>query len=205
VYLDMQWRDQHRWGRVATFVARYVRQARALSVDADAARESLESDLERITRWVEERLHGMAEVNAPGMACFACHAADLWVEFASPVPFEDEFTIADRPMLRQLACLDEDYTNALLVSWWTPGPHTSMKSCWVGCGLRRILRMTCMDGTSREAEPRPAISGGQVTATELGEVMVQAVLQTDGLVELIVPDARLAAYDGVGALLRYSR
>jgi hypothetical protein len=33
--------------------------------------------------------------------------------------------------------------------------------------------------------------------------MVQAVLQTDGEVEVIVPDERLAAYDGVGALLRY--
>jgi hypothetical protein len=40
---------------------------------------------------------------------------DLWVEFPSPLPFEDEFTIAERPMLRQLACLDDDYTNALLV------------------------------------------------------------------------------------------
>jgi hypothetical protein len=33
--------------------------------------------------------------------------------------------------------------------------------------------------------------------------MVQAVLQTDGEIEVIVPDERLAAYDGVGALLRY--
>lgn len=29
--------------------------------------------------------------------------------------FEDEFAIADRPMLRQLAHLDEDYTGALFV------------------------------------------------------------------------------------------
>ena len=51
----------------------------------------------------------------PGVALFACSAADLWVECPSPIPFEDEFTIADRPMLRQLAHLDEDYTNALFV------------------------------------------------------------------------------------------
>jgi peptide subunit release factor 1 (eRF1) len=47
------------------------------------------------------------------------------------------------------------------------------------------------------------VCGGQTTATELGEGMVQAVLQTDGVVQVIVPDERLAAYDGVGALLRY--
>jgi hypothetical protein len=33
--------------------------------------------------------------------------------------------------------------------------------------------------------------------------MVQAVFQADGLVELVAPDPRLAAYEGVGALLRY--
>jgi len=39
---------------------------------------------------------------------------------------------------------------------------------------------------------------------ELGEAMVQAVLQADGFVEMIAPDPRLAAYEGVGALLRYT-
>lgn len=33
--------------------------------------------------------------------------------------------------------------------------------------------------------------------------MRQAVLQTNGLVELIAPDPRLAAYEGVGVLLHY--
>jgi hypothetical protein len=32
-----------------------------------------------------------------------------------PLPLEDEFTVADRPALRQLARLDEDYTNARVV------------------------------------------------------------------------------------------
>jgi peptide chain release factor subunit 1 len=47
------------------------------------------------------------------------------------------------------------------------------------------------------------LCGGEVTTVELGEAMVQAVLQADGGVELIAPDPRLAAYEGVGALLRY--
>src|SRR5215468_7648636 len=115
LYLDTQWRDQHQRERVTTFVTRHVRQARALLLDSDPARESLEQDLERIMQWEAGRLRGMAESNMPGVALFACAAADLWVEFLSPVPFEDEFTIADRPMLRQLARLDEDYTNTLLV------------------------------------------------------------------------------------------
>ena len=47
-----------------------------------------------------------------------------------------------------------------------------------------------------------AICGGKATATELGEALVQAVLQTDGFIEAVAPDNRLTAYDGVGALLR---
>jgi hypothetical protein len=38
---------------------------------------------------------------------------------------------------------------------------------------------------------------------ELREALVSGVLQTDGVVEVIAPDDRLAAYEGVGALLRY--
>jgi peptide chain release factor subunit 1 len=354
VYLDTQWRDQHQWERVATFVTRHVRQAQTLPLDSDAVRASLEHDLARLTQWVDERLRGLAEVNAPGMACFACHAADLWVEFPSPVPFEDEFTIADRPMLRQLARLDEDYTNALLVmvdsrtahiyevvlgglltemefanevhgrhkqggwaqaryqrhvqeqidrhhkdvaayivAYMEQHPHTQLLVSgppdivahfrgWLPPAVQqhiidtisldrhddraRILAVAqeAIQRHEREEEqatvqvlldraghgglavlgqhdtltavntaqvqklvlqedfrrdgwccthchyigagPTPSpcpVCGDQTTATELGEGMVQGVLQTDGEVEVIVPDERLAAYDGVGALLRY--
>src|SRR5262245_5228831 len=37
VYLDTQWRDQHQWERVATFVTRHARQAQTLPLDSDAA------------------------------------------------------------------------------------------------------------------------------------------------------------------------
>jgi len=47
------------------------------------------------------------------------------------------------------------------------------------------------------------LCGGEVTTVELGEAMIQAVLQADGLVELIALDSRLTAYEGIGALLRY--
>jgi hypothetical protein len=47
------------------------------------------------------------------------------------------------------------------------------------------------------------VCSGTVAAVEVGEALVSGVLRTDGFVEAIAPDARLAAYDGVGALLRY--
>ena len=354
VYLDTQWRDQHQWERVATFLTRHVRQARALLLDSEAARESLECDLERIAQWGEERLRGMADINMPGVAFFACYAADLWVEFPSPVPFEDEFTIADRPMLRQLVRLDEDYTNALLVivdsraariyevvlggfltetdfanefpgrhkqggwaqaryqrhvkehmdrhhkevaayvaAYMETHPHTHLivsgqsdivanfrgwlpqavqqqiidtlsldmhddrrhildvaqdalqrhereeeqaivqllvnragqgglavlgqQETLAAVNTARVHKLVlqknfCSDGWhcldcghigEGTTPPLCTLCGGKAAATELGEALVHAVLQTDGFVEMVTADDRLAAYDGVGALLRY--
>jgi peptide subunit release factor 1 (eRF1) len=61
---------------------------------------------------------------------------------------------------------------------------------------------TC-NALTAETHLQCGLCGGEVTTVELGEAMVQAVLQADGFVELIAPDSRLAAYEGVGALLRY--
>ena len=58
---------------------------------------------------------GRGELTTAGHALFACHAADLWVDFPSPVPFEDMFAVGEWPVLGQLARLDEDYASALVV------------------------------------------------------------------------------------------
>jgi peptide chain release factor subunit 1 len=352
VYLQVQWHDQYQRDRVTAFLDRHIRQAQALEPETDIARRSLARDLERVAQW--GRLHGAGHGTMPGMALFACQAADLWVEFPSPLPFENEFTVADRPILRQLARLDEDYTNALLVlidsraarvyevvlggilaetdfanevpgrhkqggwaqaryqrhvkdhidrhhkevaayvaAYMEAHPHTdlivsgqpamvaSFRRCLPAslqqhiietlhldlhdnrhrileaareviqqhereeelATMQRLLNRAghgglavlgqqatlaavnmaqvhtlvmhrdlhspgwrCLDcGSLAEATHllQCVQCGGKVTTVELGEAMVQTVLQTDGFVELIAPEARLAAYEGVGALLRY--
>jgi peptide chain release factor subunit 1 len=115
VYLNTRWHDQHQRERVTTFLRQQLRQARLLAFDAEASHQSLEADIGRIARWGERLVQGTGELVMPGAALFTCHGADLWVELPSPIPFEDEFIVADRPALRQLARLDEDYTNALAV------------------------------------------------------------------------------------------
>lgn len=353
VYLNTQWRDQHQRARTTTFFERHLHQARALEPETAAARQSLARDLERLTHWGQRALRSPAEHTMPGVALFACTAADLWVEFPSPLPFEDEFTVADRPMVRQLARLDEDYTNALLVlvdsrtariyevvfggvlaetafASEVPGRH--QQGGWAQARYQRhvqdhierhykevaayiagylaahphtrlilsghddivaafrhwlpssadtqILETVALDRHAdrhrilevardvlqrHEREEELAVvdlvvnragygglavlglqatidavntarvhtlvmqrdwhrpgwrcrtcgalaaethlqcqqCGGEVTTVELGEAMIQAVFQADGGVELIAPDRRLAAYEGVGALLRY--
>jgi peptide chain release factor subunit 1 len=353
VYLNTQWHDQHQRERVTTFLRQHVRQARLLAVDSEATRQSLEADLRRIAQWGERLVHGTGELAMPGMALFTCHGADLWIELPAPMPFEDEFTVADRPALLQLARLDEDYTNALVVlvdsraarlcevvlggflsetdfASEVPGrhkqggwaqmryqrhvqahmdrhhkevaeylttyiaarPHTSIILSGqddIVTSFRQVLspqvqqriideiRLDLRASTTRILEvaqevlrrhereeeqasvalllnragygglavvglqetlaavntgqvhmllmqrdfhqsgwrclncghlgeampPQCSVCGGTVAAVELGEALVSRVLQTDGGVEVVAPDARLAAYEGVGVLLRY--
>jgi Bacterial archaeo-eukaryotic release factor family 10 len=115
VYLRTQWSDQARRAESTAFLEKHLRRAAALAVKTDAARQSLERDLARIAQW-GTRLGGHADdVASDSVALFACAGADIWVEFPSPIPFENEVVVADRPALRQLARLDADYTNALVV------------------------------------------------------------------------------------------
>jgi len=115
LYLNIQWRDQHQYERVTTFLRTHLRQAGLLTFDAAAAHQSLRADLERIGQWDANLFHKKREYDTSGVALFACSGADLWMEFSSPVPFENEFTVADRPALRQLARLDDDYGTTLVV------------------------------------------------------------------------------------------
>lgn len=115
VYLDTQWRDQHQRERVAIFLRQRLQAAPAVALATDAAHQSLRWDLERIEQWGAQLVQGRGAPTTAGHALFACHAADLWVDFPSPIPFEEEWAVADRPVLRQLARLDEDYVSALVV------------------------------------------------------------------------------------------
>ncbi|MDH3602973.1 MAG: hypothetical protein OEU26_25455, partial [Candidatus Tectomicrobia bacterium] len=51
--------------------------------------------------------------------------------------------------------------------------------------------------------PLCPVCSHHTTAVELGEALVNRALQTDASVELIEPDPRLDAYDGMGVFLRY--
>ena len=115
VYLDTQWRDLHQHERTEMFLKSRLHQANTLAFDAEAAQQSLHDDLQRIVNWSAERLRRSSQPHTPGIALFACSGGTLWVELPSPVPFENELTIADGPALRQLARLDHDYATTLVV------------------------------------------------------------------------------------------
>jgi len=118
VYLNTQLHASSQHDRSAAFLARYLRQAHALAVASDAARESLEHDLKRMQQWGEQHLDGRSDVDAASVALFTCRGAGLWVEFPSPLPFANQFTIADRPALTSssVGCCQRQILLALLPS-----------------------------------------------------------------------------------------
>jgi Bacterial archaeo-eukaryotic release factor family 10 len=115
LYIRTLWPDQLRRTESAAFLSTHLHQARSLTLEPEDARQSLARDLARIEAWGAAQLSAPSDATAASFALFTCSGADVWVEFPSPIPFENEFAIADRPALRQLARLDADYTNALVV------------------------------------------------------------------------------------------
>lgn len=114
VYLDTEWRDLHQHERTATFLKQHIGQAAEVTLDSASARQSLQDDLARLTDWSTKLRSSSRDHLTPGLAIFACSEGDLWVEFPAPVAFDNEFTIADRPALRQLARLHTEYTTTLV-------------------------------------------------------------------------------------------
>jgi peptide subunit release factor 1 (eRF1) len=141
----------------------------------------------------------------PGVALFACAGADLWVEFPSPLPFEHEREeelatvqllvhraghggLAVLGLQATLDAVNTARVHKLVMQQDFRRPGWRCRSCGALAAATHLACVQC---------------GSEGTTVELGEAMVQAVLQADGLVELIAPDPRLADYEGVGALLRY--
>jgi hypothetical protein len=64
-------------------------------------------------------------------------------------------------------------------------------------------RCQVCDAIGEDQPQACSVCGGQIAPVALGEALVSQALKTDAAVDLIEPDERLAAYEGVGVLLRY--
>jgi ATP-dependent exoDNAse (exonuclease V) beta subunit len=89
VHVRLPWADQPQPAEGAAFLARHLRQARALPLESEAARQSLKHDLARLEQWREALRSDTSQVTAVSVALFACSRAEVWVEFPSPIPFEN--------------------------------------------------------------------------------------------------------------------
>ena len=114
LYLDARGKDQHEREALRTFVRSALAKARRTWRGTAPAGASLEADLARLERAVEELTARGAGGRAPGIALFACAAKDLFVELRAPMPFRNQFGIGAGPLLAQLSLLADEYEPALV-------------------------------------------------------------------------------------------
>lgn len=76
-------------------------------------RDSLEADLERITRYVQKEFNRKGGVK--GLAIFACTGADLWRVFPLTQPVLDHYTVDPVLSLRPLSLLLDEHQRHCLV------------------------------------------------------------------------------------------
>ncbi len=110
VYLNTRWGDEHQRDRVRAFLKGHLRAARAHVSDAGTL-----DDL----AWVEaqgELLVSQARYpDAAGVALFACGARGVREIVPVRVPFEDRFTVDERPVLTPLVAALEESPESLVV------------------------------------------------------------------------------------------
>ena len=113
VYLDMQ-PDQHGRDQYGTFVRKVLGERLKTYGKDQAARESLERDVERINAFLEEDV----ERSANGLAIYACHGANLFETIQMAAPIDDHWLfVGPVPHLYPLARVNDQYPRyaALLV------------------------------------------------------------------------------------------
>jgi peptide subunit release factor 1 (eRF1) len=110
VYLGTRWMDEHQRDRVRIFLKNELAQARRAGHPRAA-----DADLD----WVEAQGEGLLShatvPEASGVALFACEALGLREVLRSRLPFENAFAVAEAPLLRPLAELDEKAPSTLVV------------------------------------------------------------------------------------------
>lgn len=108
VYLNSRWSDEDQRKRVRLFVRDRIRWARSERLGAPHD-EAFDRTLERIDRYVEELCRQATDVDAAGVAIFACDGLGLWRVMTFGQPFREQFAVGEAPQLLQLARLADDF------------------------------------------------------------------------------------------------
>jgi hypothetical protein len=106
VYLDARNDGPERHGEARIFLKNAIRDAGTVIYARDE-RESFEKDVAQITRFLDEESHRDPDVR--GFAIFACAADGVFEAIRSKRPFQSQFLVGGRPLVRQLAVALDEY------------------------------------------------------------------------------------------------
>jgi peptide chain release factor subunit 1 len=115
LYLNTKWEDEKQRGRVRLFVKNELKEAQKLIKEEEKFRKSLQSDSEKIQRYIEGLLHRAYDERFKGIAIFACSGINAFIIYRSSIPFENQFTISSKPSLRQMVQILDENKSAIAV------------------------------------------------------------------------------------------
>jgi len=115
LYLNTKWEDEKQRGRVRLFVKNELKEAQKLMKEEEKFRKSLQSDSEKIQRYIEGLIHRAYDERFKGIAIFACSGIDAFIIYRSSISFQNQFTISSKPSLRQLVQISDENKSAIAV------------------------------------------------------------------------------------------
>jgi len=115
LYLNTKWEDEKQRERVRLFVKNELKKAKKIVRDDEEIRKSLQSDSEKIQRYIDGVIQRTFDEGVNGIAIFACSGIDTFIIFRSSIPFRNQFTVSSRPSLRQLVQISDEYRTAIAV------------------------------------------------------------------------------------------
>jgi peptide subunit release factor 1 (eRF1) len=222
LYIRTLWPDQLRRTESAAFLSTHLQQARSLTLEPEDTRQSLARDLARIEAWGAARLSAPSVVTAASFARLLPPHVQRKIIDIVPLDQHDSHDrilhVAREALERHELSADRETIHLLLDSATGGGLGViGLPDILAALNAGRVhtlvmnsdfqqLGWRCQDCDSiehgTELPPQCTACNRPVRAVELGEAMVTEVLRCDGFVQPVAPDARLAQYDGIGALLR---
>jgi peptide chain release factor subunit 1 len=115
LYLNTKWQDEKQRKRVRLFVKNELKEAQKSVKEKERIRKSFQRDSDEIQRYVDGVIHRAYDEGVNGIAVFACAGIGAFTIFRSSIPFENQFTLASKPSLRQLIQLSDAYRTTIAV------------------------------------------------------------------------------------------
>lgn len=115
LYLNTRWDSEQQRERIRLFVKNQLKKGMEEVKKKENWEKLFPEDQQRIERFVEGLVRRSYEEEVDGVAMFSCSANDLFLTYPSIIPFENQFFIADQPVLSPLVRLSSQYQDTLAV------------------------------------------------------------------------------------------
>ncbi len=147
LYLDTRWKDEQQRERVRIFTKNKLSEIN-LAAHSLEVQQSLEKDIHRIESYVEALIKHALPVEVAGVALFASSAHDIFLTYSSTIPFANQCNLATHPYVAQLACVGDEYENALVAMVDTESARI-FEMEWAKFSLSSILSTKCLVDINR--------------------------------------------------------